>query len=193
MSLVFSAYLSSQSALCSGHGSDASLPQVQTIVPTLLPYFVWSHSFVVSCVNKLSASSAVLNFLSTGKPDNSFAQPYWLKEPIGWSEKTESPSIFYNTKKKTEGQKAAIYWGIPNIVHVLSVLYLYEHIPKSLEYRITKKKDIAEKFLNAFFVEVQKDTSVDLPTPRNWLTPQGFLSEEKYFQKIQSLLNLIET
>jgi hypothetical protein len=116
----------------------------------------------------------------------------WLIEPLGFPKRMQSPSVLYNKTRRDEGRKAALQFCIQNIIHILSVLFLYDGLPKHLKPKVKKKKKTACNYLNDFFRAMKKDLSASFPSPEEWLTPEDFLHSEAYFEKIQKILTLVE-
>jgi len=116
----------------------------------------------------------------------------WLIEPLGFPKGKQSPSVLYNKTKRNEGKKAALQLCIQNIIHILSVLFLYDGLPKHLKPKVKKKKKAACNYLKDFFRAMKEDLSVSFPSPEEWLTPDDFLHGEVYFEKIQKILMLVE-
>lgn len=115
----------------------------------------------------------------------------WVLEPPGFPKTMKSPSVLYNITKAKEGTKAAVQLSIANIVHILSVLYLYESLPANLKSKVKKKKKVATGRLADFFKAMRKDLPIDFPTPEKWLAPKDFLSDEAYFEKVHKILALV--
>jgi hypothetical protein len=115
----------------------------------------------------------------------------WLIEPVGFPRTMPSPKLLYSKTKAQMGTKAAAEVSIQNIVHLLSILYLYGTLPERLKSKVKKKRKMAIRYLGDFYQSVKKDMLVNLPSPEEWLFPKDFLSTEVYFDKIKRLLRLV--
>lgn len=116
----------------------------------------------------------------------------WLRKPIRFSKTMQSPSVLYNIKTKNEGKKIALQVCLQNIVHILTILYLYEQVPSSLKPRLKKYRKIALMRLEDFSRIIRRELPGGFPLPREWLSKDDFLSKETYFQKIQKMLARID-
>ena len=115
----------------------------------------------------------------------------WLKEPLGISPSNPNPAITAYNVRITNGRKAAMLFSIEKIVHILTILKLYESIPDELKQLLRSKKTTAKKCLQSFTNALRID-SKSFPQPSNWFEAEDFLNEEKYFQKIEKLLALTD-
>ena len=114
----------------------------------------------------------------------------WLREPLGFNEAMPSPRVAYREIRERSGRCAAIYFAVQNMVHLLSLLCLYDNVPSNFRPQITRKREIAEGFLKSFFQELQNDAH-SFPPPNGWIGCNEFLKVEGYLRKVQALLSLV--
>jgi hypothetical protein len=93
--------------------------------------------------------------------------------------------------KANKGTKAAFQVSIQNIIHLLSILYLYESLPTGLKSKVKKKKKVATVHLAKFLQAMKTDLRIVLPVPEKWLAPEDFLSSKAYIEKVQKILALV--
>jgi len=115
----------------------------------------------------------------------------WVIEPVGFSKTIQSPSVLYHMTKANKGTKAAFQVSIQNIIHLLSILYLYESLPTGLKSKVKKKKKVATVHLAKFLQAMKTDLRIVLPVPEKWLAPEDFLSSKAYIEKVQKILALV--
>ena len=118
-------------------------------------------------------------------------QEDWLKEPVGFNESMPNPSIAALGVRKSSGRKEAMFFCIQNIVHLMTLLKLYDIIPNDNKRLVIKKKLTAKKYLQSFSNALNVD-SKNFPEPRNWFDAADFSTEEIHFQKIEKLLTILD-
>jgi len=80
---------------------------------------------------------------------------------------------------------------IQNIVHLITLLKLYESIPDEKKNSIRVKKLNAKKYLRSLYSALCVDYK-KFPQPTDWFSKQDLSSLEAYFQKIEKLLTIID-
>jgi len=115
----------------------------------------------------------------------------WLKEPVGFNESMPDPALAAFNIRKTRGQKEAMFFCVQNIVHLLTLLELYnivsDHNRQLLKARKTRSKKYKLSFSNALNTASRK-----LPDPKDWFSVEDFCSEELYFQRVEKLLSIVD-
>ena len=84
-----------------------------------------------------------------------------------------------------------MFFCIQNIVHLSTLLKLYEQIADEKKDQVRSKKQLAKKYLKSFKGALKVD-SKSFPEPHLWFDKDDFLTQETYYQKIERLLDLLE-
>ncbi len=115
----------------------------------------------------------------------------WLKESVGFGESMPVPSLLALDIRKAKGKEEAMLFCINNIVHLLTLLKLYDNISNNNKGLVKTKKQSAKRYLKSFSYALNVD-SKNFPEPRYWFKEGEFFSQELYFQKIEKLLGILE-
>lgn len=116
----------------------------------------------------------------------------WLKEPVGATDSMPDPAIIAFQIRKSQGKRESMFFEIQNMVHLITLLKLYEMVPNEKKNIIKDKKSNAKKYLRVFANALTVD-SKKFTEPTNWFDKQDLLTLEAYFQKIEKLLTLVDS
>ena len=112
----------------------------------------------------------------------------WLNEPVGFGETVE-PVVFYQREVMSKGKDAAIFDAMCNIVRLLSLVFLYESVQTDLAHRLGNRIERHRRYMRYFYRCMRRDMFNRPPQPEKWVTPADFLSEERYFRRINRILS----
>jgi hypothetical protein len=118
-------------------------------------------------------------------------QDDWLKEPVGFNDSLPNPALATLSIRKTKGKKEAMLFCVQNIVHLLTLIKLYDNVSDDKKGQVRVKKRMAKQYLQSFNGALKVD-SKNFPESHCWFDKDDFLTQTLYYQKIGKLLALME-